>query len=186
MRDTINELCAGGSGLGRFFLGGSFWRSLAGFGLHFFDDFNVAAAGAATAVAAAATAVAASTSAVTASVASVTATMAMLVAATGIATRVAAGITSAVAAALATAVAAAFAGGRRFAALGLLLTTLGLATRVAGRAVMMAGKTAKAPAATTMACFRLGLQTHENNGKRRQPQGHAHQVSLHRNTSKNF
>jgi hypothetical protein len=39
---------------------------------------------------------------------------------------------------------------------------------------VMTEKTAKATAATTMAGFRLVLQTHENNGERRQTQGHAH------------
>jgi hypothetical protein len=92
----------------------------------------------------------------------------------GIAAGIATGIATEIAAALATAIAAAFAGGRGVTALGLLLTTLCLATRVAGRAVMMAGKTTKAPTTTTMAGLRLRFQTHKNDGECRQTKGHAH------------
>jgi hypothetical protein len=59
----------------------------------------------------------------------------------------------------------------------LCFATLSFAARLAARIVMtvvMTEESTKAPAATTMAGFRLGLQTHENHGNRRQTQGYSH------------
>jgi hypothetical protein len=99
----------------------------------------------------------------------------VFVTAARIAAAVAARIATAVAAALAATVTAALAGRFRFAAFGRLLTALGLALWLTARilAVVMTEESAKASAATAMAGLRLRLQTHENDGKCRQTQGHA-------------
>jgi hypothetical protein len=185
-RGMVNELCAGGRGFGSLFLSGSSGSGLAFSGLCFFDGLYSAIAGAAAAVAAATSAVAAAATAIaataiaTAVASTVLVPATMLVAAAGVATGIAAGIAARVTGAFATTVAAAFAGRGGFAAFGLLLTALsfarGLASIVMTVMAVMTGTTAKTSkaSATTMAGFRLILQTHENNGKRRQTQGHAH------------
>jgi hypothetical protein len=174
---TANELCAGRSSLGGLFLGGRRRSRLGGLGFfyHFATGTAAAVATAAAAVAGVATTVATTAAVIATAAVFVPATM--LVAAAGIATRVAAGIATAVAAAFAAIVATAFASGRSFAALRLLFTALVFTAIVMTVMTVIAGptaETAKTSAATTMAGFRLGLQTHENNGERRQTQSHAH------------